>query len=57
MTNHEQAERKPAGGEQQRPHAVVPGQRTNAAFNASHQAQALASKAEVAHGRVPCNEP
>ena len=46
-----------AGGEQQGPHAVIPGQWTNAAFDTGHQAQALACEAEVAHGRVPSNEP
>ncbi|MNV80291.1 hypothetical protein D3C71_1738880 [compost metagenome] len=46
-----------AGGEQQRPHAVVTGQRADAAFDTGHQAQALACEAEVAHGRVPSKEP
>ncbi|SPO53233.1 protein of unknown function [Pseudomonas sp. JV551A1] len=46
-----------AGGEQQRPHTVVPGQRTDAAFDAGHQAQALACEAEIAHGRAPSNKP
>jgi hypothetical protein len=46
-----------AGGEQQRPHAIVAGKRTDAAFDAGHQAQALAGEAEVAHGRVPSEKP